>query len=69
MRPAGLETLLAPIYGRRFATEQGMLEAATAAPRRRPVPPNALADSQAQALIAAAMEDQSTPPQPAAGRR
>lgn len=57
--PAGLESLLAPIYGRRFATEAGMLEAATAALNADPTPPNALADAQAQQLIAAAMEDHS----------
>ncbi len=54
--PVGLEALLEPIYGRRFATEQGLLKAATAALEADPTPPNALADSQAAELIAAAME-------------
>lgn len=57
--PAGLESLLAPIYGRRFVTEAALIEAATAALAADPTPPNALADSQAAELIAAAMEDAS----------
>lgn len=48
--PPGLEDALAPIYGRRFRTEAGMLEAATAAA-------GALTDEQAELLVAAAMED------------
>lgn len=54
--PAGLADLLAPIYGRRFATEAGLLEAANAALAADPLPPNALTDAQAAELIAAAME-------------
>ena len=57
--PVGLEDELAPIYGRRFATEAGMLEAADAALSEDPTPPNALSDAQAAHLIAAAMEDAS----------
>lgn len=54
--PPGLDAVLAPIYGRRFATEAGMLEAANAALAADPVPPNALSDTEAVLLIAAAME-------------
>ncbi|WP_395788827.1 hypothetical protein [Aquimonas sp.] len=49
--PAGLATALAPIYGRRFAHESGLLEAANAA-----LAPAVLSDAQAAALIGAAME-------------
>jgi len=55
--PVGLEELLAPIYGRRFATEAGLLEAATRALAADPTPPNALQNSQARTLLAAAMEE------------
>jgi hypothetical protein len=54
--PVGLENLLAPIYGRRFATEAGLLEAANAALAQDPLPPNQLADAEAAHLIDAAME-------------
>jgi hypothetical protein len=54
--PVGLEDLLAPIYGRRFATEAGLLEAANAALAADPAAPNALTDTQAAALIDRAME-------------
>ncbi len=54
--PPGLAALLAPIYGRRFATEAGMLEAADAALAADPAPPNSLSDTEAALLIAAAME-------------
>ena len=57
--PVGLEDLLAPIYGRRFATEAGLLEAANAALAEDPTPPNALSNSEASFLIAHAMEDAS----------
>ena len=57
--PVGLENLLAPIYGRRFATEGGMLEAANAALATDPAPPNALTDAQSRQLIANAMENAS----------
>jgi hypothetical protein len=57
--PVGLENLLAPIYGRRFATEGGMLEAANAALATDPAPPNALTDAQSRQLIANAMESAS----------
>ena len=53
--PVGLEDELAPIYGRRFATEAGMLEAANAALAADPVPPNALTDAQSAQLVAGAM--------------
>ena len=54
--PPGLDVLLAPIYGRRFATEQGLLEAANAALATDPVPPNALSDVESALLVAASME-------------
>jgi len=54
--PVGIEDELAPIYGRRFATERGMLEAADAALAEDPAPPNALSDAQSAWLIARAME-------------
>jgi hypothetical protein len=54
--PAGLEALLGPIYGRRFATEEGLIEAANAALAADPAPPNALTDDQAAYLIHTAME-------------
>lgn len=54
--PVGLAALLAPIYGRRFATEAGLLEAANAALAQDPIPPNALTDAQAAELIDAALD-------------
>jgi hypothetical protein len=54
--PVGLLAPLAPIYGRRFATEAGLIEAADAALAANPAPPNSLTDAQTAALIAAAME-------------
>jgi hypothetical protein len=54
--PVGLEDELAPIYGRRFATEAGMLEAANAALAADPVPPNQLSAAESASLIARAME-------------
>ena len=57
--PVGLEDLLAPIYGRRFTTEAGMLKAAEAALAADPVPPNSLTDSQAAELIEKAMQPDS----------
>ncbi len=47
--PPGLAGALAPIYGRRFKTEQGLLEAAAAAA-------GALSDVQAQTLVERTME-------------
>ena len=57
--PVGLEDDLAPIYGRRFTTERGMLEAANAALAEDPTPPNALTDPESSWLIARAMEQAS----------
>jgi hypothetical protein len=54
--PVGLEDELAPIYGRRFATEAGMLEAADAALADDPAAPNQLTDAQSQHLVARAMQ-------------
>lgn len=54
--PGVLAQLLAPLYGRRFATQAGMLEAANAALAADPNPPNALTAAQSRALIAATME-------------
>lgn len=49
--PAGLEDTLAPIYGRRFAHESGLLEAANAA-----LAPAVLGAAQSAQLIAAALQ-------------
>lgn len=57
--PVGLEAALERIYGRRFATERGMLEAANAALAETPAPPNALSAAQSAWLIARAMESDS----------
>jgi hypothetical protein len=54
--PAALAGALAPIVGRRFATEGALIEAANAALSADPNPPNALSDAQSAALIASAME-------------
>ncbi|MCH5376634.1 MAG: hypothetical protein JJ992_21920, partial [Planctomycetes bacterium] len=55
--PGGLEKELAPIYGRLFATEAAMIEAANAALEESPAPQNQLNDTESAYLIAAAMEN------------
>lgn len=57
--PAGLADLLAPLYGRRFETEAGLLKTAETALSTDPAPPNQLADHEAAQLIAAAMDPDS----------
>ncbi len=52
--PVGLTQALTPIYGRRFATEAGLIEAANAA-----IAPAVLTAAQAAHLIGAAMDQQS----------
>jgi hypothetical protein len=54
--PVGLTQLLGPIYGRRFATVAGLLEAANAALANDPAPPDTLTAVQAEHLVTAAME-------------
>lgn len=57
--PVGLEDALAPIYGRRFSGEAGLLEAAEAALAADPAVPDTLADHEAAHLVDRAMEPSS----------